>query len=192
MSYKMKCTTSNSSSIGDSKLSEINLPQEIQLLQIELEKAYLKGSSSSVAKVNSEESRPIVDEKWCIEFNNAYFIKVEFNLMLDDVKKFRINKKNLKRLKMITQVARQKSDINLLLNSAMFDTRWYLDTYDDVKKSNANPVLHYLAFGNLEGRDPSSMFNTSRYLTLNPDVKNCNMNALVHYLKFGSSEGRRT
>lgn len=36
--------------------------------------------------------------------------------------------------------------------SAYFDSAWYLETYRDVAQSGGNPLLHYLAHGQAEGR----------------------------------------
>ena len=72
----------------------------------------------------------------------------------------------------------------------MFDTRWYLDRYEDVRRSGQNPLLHYLQHGVEEGRDPGPSFETSYYLESNPDVRDHGSNPLVHYLRFGRSEGR--
>jgi hypothetical protein len=38
--------------------------------------------------------------------------------------------------------------------SALFDGRYYLDRYADVRNDGVNPLVHYLRFGQLEGRLP--------------------------------------
>jgi hypothetical protein len=74
--------------------------------------------------------------------------------------------------------------------NAFFDTRWYLDRYEDVRRSGINPLLHYLEHGVAEGRDPGPNFQTSYYLEANPDVRERGLNPLAHYLRHGRQEGR--
>lgn len=35
-----------------------------------------------------------------------------------------------------------------------FDSMWYLDKYDDVKKNGINPFVHYILYGKKQGRQP--------------------------------------
>ena len=72
----------------------------------------------------------------------------------------------------------------------LFDTRWYLDRYPDVRRSGVNPLLHYLSDGVREGRDPGPKFDTCFYLEANPDVREAGLNPLAHYLRHGRLEGR--
>jgi hypothetical protein len=72
-----------------------------------------------------------------------------------------------------------------------FDTRWYLERYEDVRRSGINPLLHYARHGWREGRDPGPDFQTRFYLDANSDVRAENANPLTHYLKYGRNEGRR-
>lgn len=83
------------------------------------------------------------------------------------------------------------NEINLIIESGLFDITWYLNKYNDVKDANVDPVEHYLVYGWKEGRDPSNIFSTSSYLYLNEDVKNANINPLIHYIKYGKQEKRR-
>jgi hypothetical protein len=72
----------------------------------------------------------------------------------------------------------------------LFDTRWYLKRYEDVRRSGMNPLIHYLLHGFREGRDPGPDFQTAYYLGSNPDVRNNGVNPLTHYLRHGRHEGR--
>ena len=76
----------------------------------------------------------------------------------------------------------------LLLNSDLFDSKYYLKENPDVAKAKANPILHYLQFGWKEGRNPSPLFNTNDYLSFRPDVLNADVCPLVHYEIFGKKE----
>lgn len=74
--------------------------------------------------------------------------------------------------------------------SGMFDRRYYLQTYPDIRSTKTSPLLHYLRHGGFEGRNPSADFQSSVYLDRYPDVKISGMNPLVHYIRFGKAEGR--
>ena len=79
---------------------------------------------------------------------------------------------------------------NGLRPNPLFDTRWYLERNEDVRRSGVNPLLHYSGDGFREGRDPGPEFDTSFYLEANPDVREAGLNPLAHYLEHGRAEGR--
>lgn len=79
----------------------------------------------------------------------------------------------------------------LLLGSALFDEKWYVNQYADVSASSLSPVEHYLTVGAALGYDPSANFDSSYYLDKYQDVAASGMNPLVHYLRFGISENRK-
>jgi hypothetical protein len=77
-------------------------------------------------------------------------------------------------------------------HSHLFDPLFYLITYADIRKTDLNPIMHFVKYGWKEGRNPSASFDTSFYLTNNADVRQAQINPLVHYIRFGKREGRRT
>lgn len=79
----------------------------------------------------------------------------------------------------------------LILFSGLFDRKYYLNRYKDVKRAKANPLTHYLRYGWKEGRNPSEKFDTKYYLENNPDVRKSKANPLIHYIKNGRKESRR-
>ena len=72
----------------------------------------------------------------------------------------------------------------------LFDERWYLEKYGDIRLSGWDAYAHYLRFGADEGRDPNPLFDTKWYYERYPDVKNAGFNALLHYYLKGAEEGR--
>lgn len=74
--------------------------------------------------------------------------------------------------------------------SLLFDSAWYLATYQDVAAANCDPLEHYLNFGYKEGRNPNRFFDTHFYLTMYPDLASCHLNPFIHYILYGASEGR--
>ncbi len=77
-----------------------------------------------------------------------------------------------------------------IAQSGLFDENYYLETNPDVKQSGLNPLIHYLAYGGFEGRNPSLGFDSSYYLENNKDVKYSGMNPLIHFVSHGKEEGR--
>ncbi|MHA1279824.1 MAG: glycosyltransferase [Candidatus Helarchaeota archaeon] len=80
----------------------------------------------------------------------------------------------------------------LIARSGNFDSLYYLENYPDVRKSDTDPLMHFIKYGWMEGRNPSLEFNTKIYLRKNEDVSRSRINPLIHYIKHGSKEGRIT
>lgn len=78
----------------------------------------------------------------------------------------------------------------IIEKSGLFDVKYYLFTYPDVRHQDIDPVMHYIKYGANEGRNPNKEFNTNFYLTNYPDVKESKMNPLIHYIEYGVNEGR--
>lgn len=64
--------------------------------------------------------------------------------------------------------------------NAYFDPAYYLARNPDVAASNVNPLLHYIQFGDREGRDPSPLFHAAWYREAYGIPEN--RNALADYL----------
>lgn len=87
---------------------------------------------------------------------------------------------------------RYKKWKKIIEKSGLFDVKYYLFTYPDVRLKDINPIMHYIKYGANEGRNPNKEFDTSFYLTNYLDVKESKMNPLVHYILYGRKEGRKT
>lgn len=74
--------------------------------------------------------------------------------------------------------------------NCLFDIGYYLKNNIDVKRSGADPLIHYILFGYKEGRKPNLNFNGNFYLKNYPDVKSSSLNPLIHYALYGKQEGR--
>jgi hypothetical protein len=88
-------------------------------------------------------------------------------------------------------VAAAAADIAVLATSGLIDANHYLVANNDVIDAQADPVLHFCAFGWKEGRNPNAYFNTRWYVATNPEVTRLGVNPLVHYLLVGERRGRR-
>jgi len=85
---------------------------------------------------------------------------------------------------------RHRRTVRSLRGSPLFDASYYLRQNPDVAAKRIDPLLHYVARGAAEGRDPSPLFDTSYYLEQNPDVRAAGVNPLLHYLAGGATENR--
>ena len=56
-------------------------------------------------------------------------------------------------------------DIKRIRDSKLFDEKWYLEQYPDVKALGMDPIEHYLWLGAKLGRDPAPNFFTRTYLS---------------------------
>lgn len=90
------------------------------------------------------------------------------------------------------QVLRHYKWKKIIKNSGLFDVKYYLFTYPDVREADVDPVLHYVKYGWLEERNPSATFDTGFYLRTYGDVRDAAINPLVHYILHGQQEGRTT
>jgi hypothetical protein len=85
----------------------------------------------------------------------------------------------------------RKRQLQLLYNSPLFDTNWYLARYTDVEAAKLDPAAHFLDHGAAEGRSPSAAFHGPSYLNRYPDVLEAGLNPLIHYIEHGQREGRK-
>jgi hypothetical protein len=73
--------------------------------------------------------------------------------------------------------------------SPLFDTKWYLRRYPDVRAANQNPLVHYLKNGGYEGRDPGPLFSSSWYCRQHSEVKKSGLTPLAYHMEFGQRAG---
>lgn len=77
-----------------------------------------------------------------------------------------------------------------LRNSNLFDEKYYLTVYEDIRIQDIDPIWHYIRHGAKELRNPSKEFNTKFYLNKYDDIKNSSINPLAHYILYGVQENR--
>ncbi|WP_293676637.1 hypothetical protein [uncultured Phenylobacterium sp.] len=69
--------------------------------------------------------------------------------------------------------------------AAAFDAGFYLKMNPDVAEGGGDPLEHFLAFGWLEGRDPTPEFSVRTYRAAFPEAETSGFNPFVHYLISG-------
>jgi GT2 family glycosyltransferase/2-polyprenyl-3-methyl-5-hydroxy-6-metoxy-1,4-benzoquinol methylase/glycosyltransferase involved in cell wall biosynthesis len=90
----------------------------------------------------------------------------------------------------ILRTIRRRRDRETISSSGGFDAAWYLAQYPDVRFSGIHPLVHYVAYGPAEGRNPNRAFDTAWYLQQNADLCPTILHPFAHYLKYGAAEGR--
>lgn len=73
-----------------------------------------------------------------------------------------------------------RNEYKIIKKSGLFDEKYYLLTYNDVRKADIDPIKHYLKYGWKEGKNPSDKFNTNNYLNDYPYLRNKNICPLIH------------
>lgn len=81
-------------------------------------------------------------------------------------------------------------EIRRVTRSPLFDERYYLTRYDDVRRSGVPAQIHYAIAGAREGRSPHALFDGAFYLARNRDVRERGANPLIHYVLQGAREHR--
>ncbi|WP_179945975.1 glycosyltransferase [Polynucleobacter asymbioticus] len=72
----------------------------------------------------------------------------------------------------------------LLKRTCLFNTEYYLSNYLDVEQQQFDPVYHFAAFGDKEGRQPNPLFDP-RFYKSKARGKLKNVNSLLHYFYCG-------
>lgn len=118
----------------------------------------------------------------------------QHNLTSKQIKEKKISNIWLKLARLTHVISKSKYDekrqIALIESSPLFDKKWYLTQYPDVRERKFRAAKHYMKIGYKEGRNPSPYFDTQDYLNRYQDVADAGTNPLVHYLTHGAKEGR--
>ncbi len=77
----------------------------------------------------------------------------------------------------------------LLAQSAFFDDKWYLNTYRDVARANADPLSHFIQYGRTELRSPGPNFDARWYVNEYPEAVSNGFDPLTHYINIGQHKG---
>jgi len=71
----------------------------------------------------------------------------------------------------------------------LLDRNVYLTLHPDVANSKIDPFIHYLEFGQHEGRSPHLLLDYDYYTQRYPETARYEHSVLEHYLRFGTAEG---
>jgi len=85
-----------------------------------------------------------------------------------------------------------KNEYKTIKKSGLFDEKYYLETYEDVRKADIDPIKHYIKNGWKEGRNPSERFDTNDYVQQNNISLNSKYSPLFHQIKSLSNKQKAT
>ncbi|TMU23208.1 glycosyltransferase family 4 protein [Halomonas sp. ATBC28] len=71
----------------------------------------------------------------------------------------------------------------------LFDERYYLEKYLDVKESGQDPLLHYISKGWRDGYNPSPLFDNEKYRIRYMKQNESDICPLYHFYTVGAFEG---
>lgn len=123
-------------------------------------------------------------------------VKKKFNKFLSGLVNSLKNNDKLNRKRKYNEIIiKEHADQICTSDLRVFDEKWYLNEYLDVKKSGMNPFEHYILHGWKEGRNPSPLFDTNIYLSTECSFKEklieYKLDPLQHYHQSGHEEKRR-
>ncbi len=138
----------------------INKRWENMMLKVIKDKANNKGS------INPEAERMVIDLASKGMFGKAYIFNKDNELY-----------------------ERYKREYLTIYGRRLFDIKYYLQTYVDVKSEGCDPLLHYISTGWRKGYNPSPEFDTNLYLELYLDSVDNDLCPLYHYYIVGAYKG---
>ena len=77
---------------------------------------------------------------------------------------------------------------NIIINSGLFDAKYYLLQNPDIRDAKIDPLTHFINHGWKEKRNPSAKFNLKRYLKRYPELIELDINPIVDYVKKGKPD----
>jgi len=83
-----------------------------------------------------------------------------------------------------------KDPVTAVRETGLFQDEWYRSQYPDVARASMDPALHYVKFGEKEGRSPNPYFTPNWYKEHVKGARNFDGPALVHYARIGWTKGR--
>ncbi len=82
------------------------------------------------------------------------------------------------------------SEYDLIAQSGLFDTAFYLLHNKLSEEAGRDPIRHYLRYGAAQGFVPNPLFDGSWYLEQSPDVAQKDVNPFLHFVRIGWRERR--
>ncbi len=98
----------------------------------------------------------------------------------------------VRQIKFFLKKTRYKFDkrYRVIKKSGLFNEEYYRAENLDLPLNFLDPIIHYLEYGHVEGRNPNFLFDTSWYWSRYPLIAKKKINPLYHYLTAGWKEGK--
>ena len=81
--------------------------------------------------------------------------------------------------------------VEIVRKSGLFDEKYYLRRYREVRVSENSPLEHYCKIGIHEDFKPNAYFDPAWYREYYQDIGEKDIFPFIHYILFGREEGRR-
>ena len=165
-----------------------NVPEFAEVLRRHLSRFASSRPPRQIANMRERNATAWLKELW----SNVKVkeLKIKLALREAEISELRANQPDRKSKRSGSSKDIRSKDYTLLDGPDGVDRNWYLKNNPDVATARVDPVVHYLAYGWREGRDPRADFSTTGYLDANQDVARAGCNPLVHYIRRGRAEGR--
>lgn len=95
----------------------------------------------------------------------------------------------LSRVRQKSVTRQERTELEVLRGSSLWDPAWYLRTYPDVVELGEDPALHFLRHPYYPVRQPCPRFDIRQYLIDHPDAVEQRVNPLIHFLLTAESQG---
>ena len=89
----------------------------------------------------------------------------------------------------VSLAADTKLTAEQVMQSGLFDVKWYLRHYSDILAAGIDPLTHFTSCGIVEARAPGPGFEPRWYAEAYPEVGASGMNAFTHYVLIGKERG---
>lgn len=143
---------------------------------IENNELYNNIRKNAIEDINANYSLDSFIDSWITQIND----------LLDFGKQIIFNKENKYKLFLNQNF---KNDYDKIKKSNLFDEKYYIANYAEVKQMNIDPIYHYLIIGCLKDYNPSKKFNTRKYIKKN-NIDVNKINPLIYHFENSSQNNK--
>ena len=143
---------------------------------IENNELYNNIRKNAIEDINANYSLDSFIDSWITQIND----------LLDFGKQIIFNKENKYKLFLNQNF---KNDYDKIKKSNLFDEKYYIAYYAEVKQMNIDPIYHYLIIGCLKDYNPSKKFNTRKYIKKN-NIDVNKINPLIYHFENSSQNNK--
>jgi glycosyltransferase involved in cell wall biosynthesis len=124
-------------------------------------------------------------EDW-LDFLHRYY---KNNIELVDFSVF--NKSKTGSNSHIIRWLKERRQKRIIMRSKLFDERWYLKRYDDVRRQDINALKHFIRAGAWEGRSPNKTLDLASYIMENHGQLDINASPIIQYIENERPDGKK-
>ncbi len=137
---------------------------------------FLRNLTNGLSR-NSRKHQPLKLVNTYVDVQETYDNLIDLDWMAKQYKKLILDKEELGNF--------FKSGVD---PNPHFDSDWYLRENKDLSNSDIDPLMHYVTFGEYEGRKPNPLFDPVTYLQNYPELLKHKGTLLSHFIQFGINQ----